>query len=96
MSIAKTRRPQGRPAAIVADPEVLELSARMRAARRSLRLSVRDVADRSGLREQHIYAIESGRGSPSWKTVKRLCAVIGLRVEIVETPEEKTEGAAGE
>jgi transcriptional regulator with XRE-family HTH domain len=57
------------------------LSAALGAARAALGLSMRQVADRSGLHEPNVARIENGNMSARWETFYRLIVGAGLGLE---------------
>jgi transcriptional regulator with XRE-family HTH domain len=54
------------------------LAARLRDERRRRRLSLRKLAERSGLSPTTVHQIETGRGSPSLATLQALAATLGV------------------
>lgn len=57
-----------------------DIGARLRRRRRALQLTLRDVADRSGLTEGYLSQIERDRANASVRALQRLCAVLKLNV----------------
>jgi transcriptional regulator with XRE-family HTH domain len=62
----------------VADPLSRTLAARLAAERRRRRLSLRRLAEMSGLSPTTVHQIEAGRGSPSLATLQALASTLGV------------------
>lgn len=54
----------------------------LRDRRRELGLSQRDVASMSGVQQAEISRIESSRANPTWETVSKLLAVLGMTLRL--------------
>jgi transcriptional regulator with XRE-family HTH domain len=54
----------------------------VRAARLRLGLSQVDLATNSGMSRQSLVALERGTGNPTWDTVLRVTAVLGLELDL--------------
>ena len=52
--------------------------------RLELNLTQRQVAEGSGVSEFQISLFENGKGNPTVGTLKKICDVLGLRIEFVE------------
>src|SRR4029077_10486392 len=58
----------------------LDLGARLRALRRSNRLTLRQLADRAAITESFLSQVERGVASPSIATVQRIAHALGLSI----------------
>ncbi|WP_304451836.1 XRE family transcriptional regulator [Nocardiopsis sp. YSL2] len=65
---------------MVNDASSAGIGARLRRRRRALQLTLRDVADRSGLTEGYLSQIERDQANASVRALQRLCAVLKLNV----------------
>ena len=61
-------------------PTDLDLGARLRALRRSNRLTLRQLADRAAITESFLSQVERGVASPSIATVQRIAHALGLSI----------------
>lgn len=52
--------------------------------RLELNLTQRKVAEESGVSEFQISLFENGKGNPTVGTLKKICDVLGLRIEFVK------------
>lgn len=77
-----------------ADPiDGLTLGARLRGARERSRLSLREVAERSGLSRAFLNQVELGRVSPSFASLSRMAEALGVSlVELFQPDSTRTEG----
>jgi transcriptional regulator with XRE-family HTH domain len=50
-----------------------------------------ELADRAGMAKAGIANLEQGRTGPSWETVVRLCAALGVPCDAFQEPPSKTE-----
>jgi transcriptional regulator with XRE-family HTH domain len=50
--------------------------------RKELNLRQEDVAEMSGITARTIYNIEEGKSNPSYKTLSKLCEILGLGISI--------------
>ena len=50
--------------------------------RKQLDLRQEDIAEMSGITTRTIYNIEEGKGNPSFKTLSKLCAILGLEITV--------------
>jgi transcriptional regulator with XRE-family HTH domain len=62
----------------VTEPLARILAARLREARKARRLSLRQLAQASGLSPTTVHQIEAGRGSPSLATLQALATTLGV------------------
>ena len=71
---------------------------RIKARRKSLKLSQVELAKKSGLSQQGISGIESGRSSPSEATIKLLANALSVSIsELLEdSPNEKKPATSGD
>ena len=60
--------------------DVHEMGNRFARRRKELQLRQEDLAEMSGITTRTIYNIEEGTGNPSYKTLCRLCEVLGLEI----------------
>lgn len=63
---------------------------RVRARREGLRLSLRELSERTGLSVAHLHAVEHGRTEPGAGTILRLCRALRLSADVllgVDEPE---------
>lgn len=56
----------------------------VRAARLRLGLSQGDLASNSGMSRQSLVALEHGTGNPTWETVLRVAAVLGMELDLTQ------------
>jgi transcriptional regulator with XRE-family HTH domain len=83
----------GHPADHPANLDGMTLGARLRAARARHRLTLRTVAERSGLSRGFISQVELGQVSPSFASLSRIADALGERlVELFQPPTSRTEG----
>jgi transcriptional regulator with XRE-family HTH domain len=93
--------------AAVSEPGLLAVGARVRALREAQRLSLRDLAERSGVSAPMLSQVERGETSPTLQVAARIAAGLELRlsqllrldedgiVTVVRRDERRTGGAAG-
>ena len=62
------------------EPTDLDLGPRLRALRRSNRLTLRQLADRAAITESFLSQVERGVASPSIATVQRIARALGLSI----------------
>lgn len=86
-SEAEKEHPPARPG-----PEWSEGLARLRLARESRGLTLDDVAARCGIDRVAISRIERGLGNPTFSTIGRLAAAIGVRPELTFTDADRPKG----
>ena len=58
----------------------MKLSDTIKERRARLKITQLDLAEMSGLSQATVKDIERGKGNPSWQTVEKLLAVLGLEV----------------
>lgn len=88
-SVPEADPPPDRPAG----PDGATLGARLRQARTRRRLSLRTVAERSGLSRGFLSQVELGQVSPSFASLSRLAEALGeTLVELFQPPTTRTEG----
>ncbi|MEI7745389.1 MAG: XRE family transcriptional regulator [Chloroflexota bacterium] len=91
--VASVPDADGRPIGATETLDGLTLGARLRATRNRHHLSLRDVADRSGLSRAFINQVELGRVSPSFASLSRIAEALGESlVELFQPPSTRTEG----
>jgi transcriptional regulator with XRE-family HTH domain len=93
--------------AAVSEPALVAVGARVRALREAQRLSLRDLAVRSGVSAPMLSQVERGETSPTLQVAARIAAGLGLRlsqllrldedgiVTVVRRDERRTGGAEG-
>ena len=57
-----------------------EISERLRAFRKSRKMTLKDVADRAGCTSAYISQLEKGRANPSIATLKRIASVFNVKI----------------
>lgn len=57
-----------------------EISEKLRALRKSRKMTLKDVADRAGCTSAYISQIEKGRANPSIATLKKIASVFNLKI----------------
>lgn len=67
-----------RPASIPSQPAEVDIGIRLRHARLTRRLKLRELADAAGCSESLLSKIENGKASPSFPTLRRILGVLGL------------------
>lgn len=83
----------GRPADSRANVDGMTLGARLRAVRARHRLTLRTVAERSGLSRGFISQVELGQVSPSFASLSKIADALGESlVELFQPPTSRTEG----
>ena len=50
--------------------------------RKEMNLRQEDLAEMSGVTSRTIYNIEEGKGNPSFKTLSKLCDILGLEISV--------------
>ncbi len=91
--VAAVPAADGRPAPGADAIDGLTLGARLRGARDRSRLTLREVADRSGLSRAFLNQVELGRVSPSFASLSRIAEALGVSlVELFQPPSTRTEG----
>lgn len=80
-----------------ADPGWAEVGfgEKMRALRKSLRLSLKELAARSGVSVAMISQVERGVNAPSMRSLRQLAKGLGVGVETLFTGEEGADGSIG-
>src|SRR4051794_41228190 len=93
--------------AAVTEPAIAAIGGRVRALREAQRLSLRDLADRSGVSAPMLSQVERGETSPTLQVAARIAAGLELRlsqllrldedgiVTVVRRPERRAGGADG-
>jgi transcriptional regulator with XRE-family HTH domain len=93
--------------AAVSEPALAVIGARVKALREAQRLSLRDLAERSGVSAPMLSQVERGETSPTLQVAARIAAGLDLRlsqllrldedgiVTVVRSGERRTGGAAG-
>ena len=81
--IRRTGAPHAGPGDLLQFPNIMDrlsriLAARLREERRRRRLSLRKLAETSGLSPTTVHQIEAGRGSPSLATLQALASTLGV------------------
>lgn len=85
--------PDGLTADRPANVDGMTLGARLRAARARHRLTLRTVAERSGLSRGFISQVELGQVSPSFASLSKIADALGEHlVELFQPPTSRTEG----
>src|SRR3954454_11258524 len=91
----------------VTEPAIAAIGGRVRALREAQRLSLRDLADRSGVSAPMLSQVERGETSPTLQVAARIAAGLELRlsqllrldedgiVTVVRRPERRAGGADG-
>ena len=51
--------------------------------RKLARITQKDLADLSGLAVHTLSDLESGKGNPTFEVISRVCAVLGLEIQVV-------------
>ena len=62
----------------------MDLGQVIKSRRQELRLTQQSLSDMSGVSVRMVKSIEGGYANPSIKTVEKLLAPLGLRIEILE------------
>jgi transcriptional regulator with XRE-family HTH domain len=62
--------------------DFISLGKYMQQRRKTVGLRQEDMAEMSGVTARTIYNIEEGKGNPSYKTLSKLCEVLGLDISI--------------
>lgn len=63
------------------DPVAAAFGKRLETIRNAKGITLADLAAQSGLQPNHIYMLEAGLRSPSWKTVLALAQALGVSIE---------------
>ncbi len=65
-------------------PSTLPIGRRLRMRRDEIGLTAQEVAALAGLSPSQLSRLEHGRHRPTWETVERICAVLGLSIVLRE------------
>ena len=61
------------------DAQIIEA---MKKRRKELKITQTELAEKLGVKQQYIAAVEQGKKVPTIKTVVRICDAIGLQVKV--------------